>query len=257
MVEGARHLVTGEVLAGEVLQAVGVEGGAVAKHDAGDNILRTVGARTAHDGDILDVLVGADDLLNLRRVDVEPAGDDELLDAGDELDKAVLLHHTHVAGAEPTVVEDLLGGLGVVEVAGEHLWALGKNLAGLAVGHVLVRVVRVHDADLGVREGDTDVAGATVRGLRVAHDDRRRLGQAVAFDQATAGGALPLLDDLLRQRRRSREANLDRGQVDVFLLRRLQDALEQGGHTRNECWRGFLDGLHHKRHLRGWQEHKF
>ena len=199
MVEGARHLVAGEVFAGEVFQAVGVEGGAVFKHDARNDVLGAVRTRAANYGNILDVRVAKHDFLHLSRVHVEAAGDNQLLDARDQAHEAVFLHHTHVAGAEPAVVERDVRVLRVVQVAGEHLRALGQDLAGFAGWHVLIQVLRVGNTDFRIGEGDTDISRPPVSGARVTNQNRAGFGQAVAFHQVAAGERLPVLNDIRRQ----------------------------------------------------------
>src|SRR5690606_41747883 len=59
--------------------------------------------------------------LDLGGRDVEPAGDDELLDAVDDAHEARLVDGDHVPGAEPAVDEDCLGLLGFAVVPGEDL----------------------------------------------------------------------------------------------------------------------------------------
>src|ERR671928_110779 len=63
-----------------------------------------------------------DPVLDLGGVDVEPAGDHQLLDPVDDGHEAVVVDDHDVAGAQPAVLEQHRGGLlGPVPVAGEHL----------------------------------------------------------------------------------------------------------------------------------------
>ena len=176
MVEGARHLVAGEPLAAEFLQAFRVERHAVGQVDAGHDVLRAVGARAADNRDVVNRRVCTQYLFDLTWIDVEAAGDDDFLDTRNQADEAVFFHDAHVAGAEPVVVEGSLGGLRVVEVALEYLVAAGEDLALDAVGLGFVEVVRVCDADLGIRERDAHVTWAAIGAHRVAHDDGGALG---------------------------------------------------------------------------------
>ena len=255
MVEGARHLVAGQALASVLLQPFRVEWGAVAKCDTGDDVLGAILAGAADDGDVFDVRVGAHGLLDLVRVHVEAAGDDDLLDARHQTDEAVGLHDGHVAGAEPAVVEGLLGGLWVVEVAGEHLRAAREQLAGFAVGHGLAGVVRVRDADLGVREWYTDVAGAPVAVEGVAAQDRGGFGEPVAFDELSAGDAFPQLNGALRQGCGTGDRAVEGGEVHILFDGPLCNPLVQQRHAGQEGRASLQDGLLVELRLRCRDEH--
>ena len=80
-----------------------------------------------------DVGVGVEELLDLPRVHVLAAADDHVLDAADDVEVAVGVHHREVAGVHPAVGVDRLGGaLGVVPVAEHHRVAARAELARLA-----------------------------------------------------------------------------------------------------------------------------
>ena len=108
----ARVLVGGHLLLDVALQLVGVERLALLQHDRGAHLLAELVVRHADDGRLLDRRVLVEHLLDLARVDVVAAADDQVLLAVDDEEVAVLVHLGHVAGAEPAVVGDrLLGGL--------------------------------------------------------------------------------------------------------------------------------------------------
>ena len=83
VVEGARHLIAGQALAAELLQAFWIKHGAIAQGDAADDILGAILARAAHGGDIHHVGVLGNRLFHLGGVDVEATGDDDFLNAAD------------------------------------------------------------------------------------------------------------------------------------------------------------------------------
>ncbi len=60
--------------------------------------------------------------------------------------------------------------------------AADEKLAFDAVRLSLVEVIWIRDADLGVWEGDSDVAGTAGVGQRIAGDDWRGFSKAVAFN---------------------------------------------------------------------------
>ena len=84
-------------------------------------------------------------VLDLERVDVLAAADDEVAQAGGDVQDAVL-EPAVVAGADPTTGHDRVGvGLRVVVVADHHLPAARLDVAGFSVGQLVAEVVG--DAD--------------------------------------------------------------------------------------------------------------
>ena len=189
------------------------------------------------------------ELLHLGGVDVEAAGDDHFLNAGDDLDEAVRLHHSHVTSAEPILVERLIL-IRDVDVAVEHLATAGQQLARLAVRHGLTEVVRVGHAHFRIRERDADVARAALRGDRVGHEDRARLGQAIALHDLAAGLLLPLQGGVDGQRRCARQGVGNSAQVQVVLFGGGQDLVVQGWHARHVGGGLALQLIHDQRNLR-------
>ena len=61
-----------------------------AQADPGHQLLAVALVGHADDGDVLDVGVAVEELLDLARVDVLAAPDDQVLDAADDVDVAVL-----------------------------------------------------------------------------------------------------------------------------------------------------------------------
>src|SRR5699024_5647648 len=125
VVEGAWHFVAGEALAGEVLETFRIQCCTVAQGYARNDVFGTIFTWAAHHGCFFYIGVGEESFFNFSGVDVEAAGNDDLFEAGDESDKAVFFHDPQVTGAEPAIVEGLLGGFRVVEVALKYLWAAG------------------------------------------------------------------------------------------------------------------------------------
>ena len=79
-------------------------------------------------GHILDSHIGAQEVLNLDRVDILSAGDDDIFFAIHQEVKAVLVLLGHIAGVEPLPVEHGGGGLGVVVVAPHDAGTLDTKL---------------------------------------------------------------------------------------------------------------------------------
>jgi hypothetical protein len=81
------------------------------------------------------------DLLDLPRVDVVAAADDQVLLAVDDGEVAVLVDPADVAGAEPPVGDRLGRLLGAPPVALHQVVAADRDLADLALGNLGALVV--------------------------------------------------------------------------------------------------------------------
>lgn len=106
-------------------------------------------------------------------------GDDDVLDAAGDEQEALIVDAAHVAGSQPAVLADRLGGLvGLVPIALEDIGALILDLAFR------------RDADLRSRN---DLADAAVLRIvqKVDRDDARAFGHAVAFQNGDADGLVP------------------------------------------------------------------
>ena len=108
----------------------------------------------ADDGNVLDLVIGAQEVFDLDGVDVFTAGDDHVLLAVDQIDEAFLVLTGHIAGEEPVVLQDLVGGIGILIVAGHDTVALDNQLANVAGVHIYT--VFVHDAGLPAVAGLAD-----------------------------------------------------------------------------------------------------
>src|SRR5439155_10432317 len=88
-------------------------------------------------------------ILDLRRVDVVAAADDQILLTADDLQIAVQVEAAEIAAHEPArAIERLFGRLLVVEIAEGQARAAAADLADLAGPDFAIRVVLVPQADL-------------------------------------------------------------------------------------------------------------
>jgi len=110
----------------------------------------------ADHGRILDGVVRAQKILDLHRIDVLAARDDDVLFAVHEIDEAVLVRTRHVARVKPAVFEDLGGGLGIVVVALHHARAPDAQLADCA--GLYGNAAFIHNPDLPLVSGLADRA---------------------------------------------------------------------------------------------------
>jgi hypothetical protein len=70
-----------------------------------DDLLADLRVRPADDGAAVTLGVREQDVLDVARVDVEAVADDEVLDAVDDVEVAVLVEVADVAGVEPAVAD--------------------------------------------------------------------------------------------------------------------------------------------------------
>eukprot|EP01136_Pigoraptor_vietnamica_P034513 Opistho-1_new@98565 len=155
-----------------------------------------------HAGHLIDVA------LDLGRVDVVAAADDQVLAAAHDAHVVALVHFAHITGFEPAVGREFFGGLfGHAPVALEHVGALHLDAADLAHGQRLVGIVHHAQAHAGQREahrGAAPLALAAVAcigriGVAGEHDG---FAHAVALQDGVACALLPFGKGLDQQRGR-------------------------------------------------------
>ena len=202
----------------------------VAQLDEGLDHLAAVLVRNAADRDLGDRRVQVDRLLDHARIDVEAAGDDQVLDPVDQIDVAVLVHVADVAGAQAAEAERLLGLVLALPVAGHDLRAGDADLTLLAQGQHPVRIVERDDLDDGAGQRQAGRVRPAGAGKGVDGHHRRGLGQAVALDQRAARDALELGLDRARQRRPARDAVFEAGEIVVVQRLVLVDRRIDGRH---------------------------
>ena len=90
--------------------------------------------RHAQDRDLGDGRVGQDLLLGLARIDVGAARDVHVRGPAGDVEEALLIHVSEIAGAEPAIAERFRVGVRVVVVAGEHGRTADADLTRLTSG---------------------------------------------------------------------------------------------------------------------------
>ena len=221
-------LVGGDPLLGELDDVLGGGGGALAQRDRGAHLLAHQLVRHPDHGDLDDVGVGVDDLLDLARVHVHAAAQDHVLLAVDDREVALVVHGREVAGAEPAVGDGLGGRLGLAPVALHHVVAADRDLADLADRHLVA--VEVDALHLAAGDGDADGAGLALAVGHVEARDGAGLGQAVALEDDAAELVLEGPHDLERHRGPARGADAQRRGVHAVGLRVVED---RGVHRRH------------------------
>jgi hypothetical protein len=147
-------------------------------------------------------------VLDLRRVHVVAAADDQVLDAVDDRQPSFGIEAAHVAGVQEAAYGDLRRGLGVVQVARHRVVAAHHDLAGLARRHV--GAGRVDDAQLDAPQRLAHAAEHARVG-RCVQGAERGFGQAVALAHLRSEPALGAARDLVGQRRARGQRPAQRG----------------------------------------------
>ena len=223
---------------------------------SGDHHLATGGQRNTDYRRIRDHVVLFEGDLNLRRGDVETAGNNNFLNTVDNLNEVVLIQAHNIAGTQPTLGSDGLRRLVLtLPVASKTLRALHPQLALFALGHVLTGL-RVHHTNIGGGERNTNKTGTASVIERVAGDQRGTLGQAVAFHHETAGRFLPLGNQLRRQVHRTRNRVTDTLQGHAALLRLIHQAAIHRRNRRKNGRAGLLHRLQNQVHVHGREQHQ-
>ena len=137
-------------------------------------------------------------LLDLPRVDVVPAADDQLLLPVDDEEVAVLIDPGQVPGAEPAVGDGGCGRVRLAPVALHDVVAADRDLADLALRHVGAGVI--DGAHLHPGDGGADRARLALPVRVVERRDRRGLRQPVTLQDRAAERLLELAQHLDRER---------------------------------------------------------
>src|SRR4029453_15910993 len=133
----ARVLVGGDVLLDVRLQLRGRDRRSVLERHGGADLLAELGMGDPDDRALAHRRVLVEHLLELPRVDVVAAANDQLLLAVDDEEVAVLVDAPDVAGPKPAIGgQDLSGGLRSAPVARHHVVAADGDLADLAGGNL-------------------------------------------------------------------------------------------------------------------------
>ncbi len=125
------------------------------KHNEGNDDLAVFTVRFAHHGSGLHGRVSGQPVLDLARVDVEPRTDDLVFVSADDEQVTVFVDDGKVAGAKPAIaVEHHRGGVGIAEIAKEHVVAAGPDFADVANERIVAELV--DQAKLDTRQRTSD-----------------------------------------------------------------------------------------------------
>ena len=185
--------------------------------------------------------MGQQHVLDVARIDVEAAANDEVLDAVNDVEVAVVIEVADVAGVQPAVTHRRRGRLRTVPVAGHEHRSADADLAVLAgrqPGPVGSHDSHLHPLDRRAHRAKPAAGG------RLGTDQRAGLRTAVALPDLAAGHPpLELGRHLRGQWCRARGDPLQAGQV-VRLERLSQQHLDHRRHQRADLHAVLLDQLH-------------
>src|SRR5690348_740339 len=189
--------------------------------------------RHPDDLDVLHVLVGVQELLDLAWRDVLPAPDDHVLEPAGDGDIAVRVHGGQVTGVHPARGVDGLGGLaGLPPIAEHHRVPARAQLTRNVAWHGDTGF-RIDDLDLDVRMYPPDRGYPAVQRVVDPGLRRDRGGFGHSVDDGDLGHAHPvhdLLHDFDRAGCAAHAAGAQRAQVVGVEARLGQLGDEHGGH---------------------------
>src|SRR6185437_8649576 len=147
-----RHLEGGEALGDMPLQLLGADPRTgLHLHDGADflaeDAVRDADHRRVHDGGMAE-----ERILDLDAIDVLAAPDEHVLDAIEDVEKALLVAAYEVAAAQPAIGEARRRRLAVVPIAFDDIGSLDPELADRAIGDILAR--GVDDAQIADGNGE-------------------------------------------------------------------------------------------------------
>ena len=149
------------------------------EHDRCRDLLAEPCVRESDDGGFGDRRMLVEHLLDLARVDVEPAADDHVLQPPDDVDEPVLVHTAEVAREEPAVLGDrLLGGLLASPVALHDVVTADGDLPDLSDRELLA--VLADDPHLDPRDRPADGSDPVAVARSIERRGGRGLRQPVA-----------------------------------------------------------------------------
>src|ERR1700677_5382595 len=137
----ARVLVGRDLALDVIAEFLGGDDGTGLERHRGGDLLAQGRVRQPDDGGLGDRRVLVEDLLDLARVHVVAAADDQVLLPVDDVEVAAGVDPGQVAGVEPAVADRLGGGLRALPVALHHVRPADDDLADLAWGHLAAFLV--------------------------------------------------------------------------------------------------------------------
>ncbi len=108
--------------------------------------------RNTDDDDFLDRGMLIDRLLDHLRVDVEPAGNDHVLLAIDQIEIAIAVHVADVAGQKAVADEGFSGFLFAIPVAARDVRTTDADFSGLPDRQNLLRIIQRHHIHFDARQ---------------------------------------------------------------------------------------------------------
>src|SRR5690606_6999220 len=179
---GFGTLVTGELFSGKGQQLIGIE--VILAGDDGDNpVAPMFVGKTDHSG--LDNTGKFEkNIFHFAGIDVVATGNQHVVFAVDNIEKAVLIHDADITGVEPAAAERFGGFIRFLPVVGHQLRAANHNFASFAGGQWIV--VFIKDGNVGNGKGTATGADAVVVFRLQTGDDHRAFRLAVALDKNTA-----------------------------------------------------------------------
>src|ERR1700688_3882323 len=152
--------------------------------------------RTAKGDRRYDCRMPEQNLVHFVRGNVFAAADDDVFDPAGQMQIAVRIQKSLIAGTKPSIHEGARVGFGIIFVSAKYIRSLNRDLAPLTGSKMVAVFVHDADAEAGAHANRGRFAGAWWQGIRGYLVSG--FGHAVSLDERHAKHALDLIDEFLR-----------------------------------------------------------
>ena len=179
-------------------------------------------------------------ILDLRRIDVVAAADDQVLGAAGDPDVAVGVDPAEIPGPEVAALGQrpaIALGIGVDLAPTPGLRTQISPISSVAQRlRIAPAGSQLQDLHVGIRKRKADAADLPLAVGRVDRDEARRLGHAVSLQHPHPGRILEAVEELDRHRRRAADREPQRRDVGIDLaLHQRRDRCRHRDHEARPC----------------------
>ena len=186
-------------------------------------------------------------IFNFIRIDVKAGNQNHIFFAIDDAQEPFVINHRDIPRVKPAVFDDFIRRVRALPVSQHHLRPLHAQLARLACWHLVALVI--HQFYIGRGNGQPDTAAVIIDIMRVHADQRRALGQTVAFKQILSGQFHPTFCNRVLYRHTAASRKVQRREVQLLEFFVVQQGVKQGVNAGHRSKRIFRQLFHHARNV--------
>ena len=163
------------------------------------NLAQTLVLHTDH-GYIMYLIIGADIIFDLYRINVFAAADDHVFLSVYQIDKAILVLFCHIPGKQPSVFQCLFAGFFIVVIAGHDTRSFNCDLAHFSLRYFLMIFIhQAHFPAISRLSDGADLVDVFHAEMDTARPDGLRQ-TVVGIVSMVRKNGLPVMDHTLRHR---------------------------------------------------------